>query len=94
MQLAFVFGSFARNDERADSDIDVLVLGTISALKTNSLLRPLSRKYGRPFKASVFTLEAFKKLLMENDPFASEVVQEPKIPLIGDSRVIASMYAA
>jgi nucleotidyltransferase-like protein len=81
---AVIFGSFARNEEKADSDIDVLILGDVSELKANALLRPLSRKYGRAFNASVFQVEQFRHLIEQGDSFASEVMAQPRLTLLGD----------
>jgi hypothetical protein len=81
---AVVFGSFARNEEKADSDIDVLILGDVSELKANALLRPLSRKYGRAFNATVFPVEQFRHLIKQGDGFASEVMAQPRMKLLGD----------
>ncbi|MGN6804645.1 MAG: nucleotidyltransferase domain-containing protein [Trinickia sp.] len=89
IQAAFIFGSFARHEEKAASDIDILVLGEVSELRTNALLRPLARKYNRPFNASVFTVEQFRALLTQGDPFATEVMQQPRIALIGEVDVAA-----
>ncbi|HDR9767565.1 TPA: nucleotidyltransferase domain-containing protein [Burkholderia cepacia ATCC 25416] len=83
VESAFVFGSYARNEEKASSDIDVLVLGAVSELKTNAALRPLSRKYGRPFHASAFTKEQFHQLILDEDPFALDVQKSPRISIIG-----------
>ncbi|HVW51498.1 MAG TPA: nucleotidyltransferase domain-containing protein [Trinickia sp.] len=89
VQAAFIFGSFARHEEKAESDIDVLVLGNVSELRTNALLRPLARKYNRPFNATVFTSEQFRALLTQGDPFATEVMRQPRIALIGEMDVAA-----
>jgi hypothetical protein len=89
IRTAFIFGSFARHEEKAASDIDVLVLGEVSELRTNALLRPLARKYNRPFNATAFTSEQFRALLTQGDPFATEVMQQPRIALIGETDVAA-----
>ena len=89
VQTAFIFGSFARHEEEAASDIDILVLGEVSEIRTNALLRPLARRYNRPFNATVFTSERFHALLMQGDPFATEVMQQPRIALIGEMDVAA-----
>jgi hypothetical protein len=84
VRSAVIFGSFARHGEKAESDIDVLVLGGASELKTNARLRPLARKHGRAFNASVFAAEQFRELLAQGDGFATEVMAQPRILLIGD----------
>lgn len=80
---AAIFGSVARNAESATSDVDILVLGEISELKLNALLRPMARKYGQEFNASVFRPECFAELLARDDDFACELVAKPLVPLKG-----------
>lgn len=84
LQAAVLFGSMARGEEGAGSDVDVLVLGHVSELKLNTLLRPVGRKLGRPVHASVSTLEDFQNQVRAGESFARDIVQGPRIALIGD----------
>ena len=84
IELALIFGSFARGEEAAVSDVDVLVLGKLSELKLNSLLKPIGRKLGRPVHASVSTIEDFRNQILAGESFAREIVQGSRIALIGD----------
>lgn len=84
VEVALVFGSIPRNDESANSDIDVLVLGSVSELKLNALLKPIGRKLGRPVHASVSTVKSFKAQVAAGESFALGIVQGPKIALIGE----------
>jgi len=84
VQVAVIFGSFARGEEAAESDIDVLVLGKLSELKVNTLLKPVGRKLGRPVHASVSTIKDFRNQIQAGESFAREIVQGPRIALIGD----------
>ncbi|WP_083745416.1 nucleotidyltransferase domain-containing protein [Variovorax sp. KK3] len=84
IEAAAIFGSYARHEEKASSDVDVLVLGDVSELKTNAALKPLARKYGRPFNASVLTTAEFGKLVAERDGFAMDVMAHPLVHLKGD----------
>lgn len=84
VQVAVMFGSVARGDENAGSDIDILVLGTVSELKLNTLLKPVGRKLGRPVRASVSTVKTFQDQIHAGESFALEVVRAPRIALVGD----------
>lgn len=84
VQVAILFGSIARGDENADSDIDVLVLGSVSELKLNTLLKPVGRKLGRPVHASVSTVKGFRNQIQSAESFAGEIVRSRKIALVGD----------
>lgn len=91
IDVAIIFGSIARGEENADSDIDLLVLGSVSELKLNTLLKPVGRALGRPVHASVNTAAALKKQLSAGESFAGEIVRGPKITLKGnfDAAVIS-----
>ncbi len=84
VKLALVFGSVARGEARAGSDVDVLVLGSASELKLNAALKPAGRALGRPVHATAFSIDAFKQQLRAGESFALGVAQGPRIPLIGD----------
>jgi predicted nucleotidyltransferase len=89
VEAAAIFGSFARNKENASSDIDILVLGDVSELNTNAALKPLARKYGREFNASVFLPSEFHALVEQQDSFATGVMANPLLPVIGDIHAYA-----
>ncbi len=91
VDVAIIFGSIARGEENADSDIDLLVLGSVSELRLNTLLKPVGRTLGRPIHASVSTAAAFQKQLKAGESFAGEIVRGPKIALKGsfDAAVIS-----
>jgi hypothetical protein len=87
VESAAIFGSVARNAEEANSDVDILVLGNISELKLNALLRPMARAYAREFNASVFSPERFAELLAQGDEFACDVMANTLLTLKGELRV-------
>ncbi|MDC6170986.1 nucleotidyltransferase domain-containing protein [Paucibacter sp. XJ19-41] len=81
--VALVFGSVARGDAGAGSDVDLLVLGDVSELKLNAALKPAGRALGRAVHATAFTIESFKNQLRGGESFAQEIVRGPRIALIG-----------
>lgn len=84
VDVAVVFGSVARGEARADSDVDVLVLGRVSELEANAALEPAGRALGRPVNASAFTLDAFRSQLRNRESFALGIAQGPRMAIIGD----------
>lgn len=83
--VAVVFGSVARGEERAESDVDVLVLGPrLSQIKVNAALRAVGRKHRRTINASVYSRQEFEDLLNNDNGFARSVVSQRTIPLIGE----------
>lgn len=92
VEVAVVFGSVARGQATANSDVDVLVLGTASELKVNAALRPAGRALGRKVNATTCTIEVFIKQLQDRESFAQDIVQSPRIPLMGQFDV--SIFSA
>lgn len=85
VEAAVVFGSVARGEESAISDVDVLVLGDgLSSLKINARLKPVGRKHHREIHATVVSRRDFEQKLAAGEGFASNVVSRPFIPLKGN----------
>jgi len=82
--VAVIFGSVARGNEPARSDLDLLELGeNLSCLKVNASLKPVGRKHHREIHATVSTRRDFEAKLAEGAGFASHVVSQPVIPVKG-----------
>ena len=84
VEVAFVFGSVARGEAGAYSDVDVLALGSLSELKLNVALKPASRALGRPVRGTVSTIDSFQEQLRGKESFAQDIARGPRIALIGD----------
>ncbi len=85
IQLALVFGSVAQGKERADSDIDLLVVGAASFARVVEVCHVGSARLGREVNPVVMTEAAFQKKLAQKDRFISRVAREPMIVLMGDA---------
>lgn len=81
--VAVVFGSVARGEAVAGSDVDVLVLGHASELKVNAALKPAGRSLGRAVHATAFTIDNFMEQVRGGESFARDIVQGPRIALVG-----------
>lgn len=85
VQSAAIFGSVARGEERADSDIDVLVLGpNLSAIRIGATLKAVGRRHSRTINASVHSVEDFEEMLRNEDGFALSVISGKTISLKGE----------
>jgi len=84
IQIAFIFGSVARSADDRKSDIDVMVVGTISFGDIVSLLSPAEEKLGRELNAVVYPIAEFKQKVKEDHHFVKTVLEGEKIFLIGD----------
>ncbi len=89
--IAFIFGSIARNEERAESDIDLMVIGTIGLRKISHLVSGMSEKLGREINPYVLTPKDFKKKLSIQDHFLTQVMSTKKLFIIGDENELEAM---
>lgn len=82
VKLAFVFGSVARGEESAGSDIDVLLVGDAGFRDVVEALYPAQTTLGREINPKVFALDEFAAKA-RSEPFLRDVLSRPKIFLIG-----------
>jgi predicted nucleotidyltransferase len=91
IRLAFVFGSVARGQEQAHSDIDLLVIGGIGLRQLTKLLRGVAEKIGREINPRIFTPPEFQRRRRTGDHFVKSVLAEPRILIIGDEHELGTM---
>ncbi len=89
--LAFIFGSIARNEERSESDIDLMVIGNIGLRRISHLLAGISEKLGREINPHVLTPSDFKKKISIEDHFLTQVLKTKKLFVIGDENELETM---
>ena len=91
IKLAFVFGSFAKGEESADSDIDLMVIGNLGLRDITRLLSDTQGKILREINPHVYSLDEFIKKYKKNDHFVSQVVEGPQIFIIGSEDELKAM---
>lgn len=84
IQIAFIYGSFAKNEERAKSDIDLFVIGKINEDRLVAEIGNLEQILKREINYCLYTKEDLKEKKREKDPFITDLLEHPKIFLIGD----------
>jgi len=84
IDYAFIYGSFSTGEERAESDIDLMVIGRISLEEVLALIRGPEEKLSREINVSLYDLQEIRKRVKDHDPFIMEVLGGSKIMLIGD----------
>lgn len=84
ISVAFVYGSFARGEERASSDVDVMVVGDASFGEVVSALSGAQDQLNREINPSVFTLAEFERRIENREHFTTSVMRAPRIVLVGE----------
>lgn len=84
IKVAFVYGSIAKQQDTARSDIDLLLVSdTLTYGDTILALQNVSAQLGREVNPNIFTPQDFAKRLREGGSFVSRVMAQPKVWLIG-----------
>jgi predicted nucleotidyltransferase len=82
--LAFVFGSMAKQQDTAASDVDLLVISdTLAYGDVFGALEAARQTLGRTINPALYTVADFKARRLGDNAFINRVMQQPKIWLIG-----------
>ncbi|MBN1859575.1 nucleotidyltransferase domain-containing protein [Candidatus Bipolaricaulota bacterium] len=83
IEAAFIYGSVAKGDETATSDIDLAMIGDVPPQTLTGLLEDLERVTGRDVNATVFTRAEWGSRAASGEHFVTTLLREPKIMLLG-----------
>lgn len=91
IRVAFVFGSMARGEEKAGSDVDLMVIGQLGLRDLSRLLSGIEGKIGREVNPHVLREEEFRKRVRAKEHFVSRVMESPKIFIVGSHHELEAM---
>jgi predicted nucleotidyltransferase len=84
IDAAFVFGSVARQEDTASSDIDVMIVtDSLGYAEVFAALEPAAGSLARPVNPTIYTPAELATRSMHDNAFVTRVLQQPKIWLIG-----------
>lgn len=83
IEFAFVYGSFARGEEKAESDIDLMVIGEVTLDGLLQALVPVEQKIGRPVNPTVFARQEVRTRIHAGNHFLKALQRAPLIFLNG-----------
>ena len=84
IRAAFVYGSVAKRKDTASSDIDLmLVSDDLAYSDLYAALEALSHQLGRTVNPTIYTPQELAKRVKRKDAFATRVLAQPKLWLIG-----------
>jgi len=82
IQQAWLYGSFARDQQDAHSDIDLLVIGDPQNVVLAQHIRKLERYLGRDINYTLMTRIEFEARQASHDPFVQHLWGNPRISLM------------
>jgi predicted nucleotidyltransferase len=81
IETAFVFGSIAKGDERADSDVDLMVVGDVDYFELAQAIENLRGVLGRDLHLNLHTPAEWNDL--QSDRVIRAINSEPRIMVAG-----------
>ena len=92
IQIAFIYGSFAQNKARVDSDIDIFIIGEPNEQKLNQNIFSLEKQLGREINYIFWSKDEVIKKTKERNSFLSEIFKDKKIFLKGNEQKLQELF--
>jgi predicted nucleotidyltransferase len=84
VDAAVIFGSWARGEVDAESDVDVLVVGDFDYADVVARLHALQERTGREINMVAMRADELRQQRTAERGFIPEVLRSPMTPLVGD----------
>ena len=87
IECAFVFGSVATGQDRANSDIDLMVIAhSVDYTTLFDVLRTAEQSLDRPVNPNIVSPEEWDRKRHGPDGFIARVAKGPRLPVLGEDR--------
>jgi DNA-binding transcriptional ArsR family regulator len=90
IDCAFIYGSVARAEELAASDVDLMIIGTAGLADLSQALRRAEKRLGRAVNPTLYTREEFGTKLRATDHFLTSVLDGARLVILGDLHELAA----
>lgn len=84
ISAAFVFGSIAKQQDTASSDVDLMIVSdSLAYSDLYATLESVTQRLGRTVNPTIYTRKELAKRIKSGESFVTRVLEQPKIWLIG-----------
>ena len=83
IKTAFIYGSFASKKQKADSDIDLMIIGNPDVSSLNEKISGLEKKLEREITITTYSRDEYKNKRKMKSVFILDLLKNPKIMLVG-----------
>jgi predicted nucleotidyltransferase len=91
IRAAFVYGSVAKGQDTATSDIDLMVISDrLTHADLFALLEDATVQLGRKVTPTIYSTKELSRRVRQENAFVTRVLAQSKLWLIGDERVLAA----
>lgn len=94
VEVAFVYGSLAKGEENARSDVDLMIVGDVSMRDLVTPLHKAEQTLAREVNVTLYPMAEFREKLASGHGFLSTVLAEPKLFVVGDADVLERVARA
>ena len=91
IRVAFVFGSVAEGTERAESDVDLCVIGTATLKDLSSRLAGIDGEIAREVNPFCLTPGEYRRRVRAKDHFLTNVLSSPRLFVRGTEHDLETM---
>ena len=83
IEYAFVYGSFAKGEEKAESDVDLMVTGEITLDELLGQVLPVEQALNRPINPTIYLRDELRTKIHSGNHFLKAIQGGPLVFLIG-----------
>jgi predicted nucleotidyltransferase len=94
VQLALIFGSLARGEDSPESDVDLLVIGSLPVQSLTAPLREAEAELAREINPVVMRSDELARRVASGDHLVGAIMRDPKLFLIGDEDELGRLAQA
>lgn len=91
IEVAFIFGSVARQAEQAGSDVDLMIVGDASFTDVVSALGPAQKMLAREINPNIFSVKEFRSKLRSGNHFLRSIMKEKKLFVLGSEHELEAL---
>jgi predicted nucleotidyltransferase len=88
---AFIYGSLARNEAIATSDVDLMVIGDLKLAQIATVIRKAEQSLRREINVTIYSPSDLKHKFKEQDGFIKTVLRDKKIFLKGSEHELKDL---
>jgi predicted nucleotidyltransferase len=91
VRAAFIYGSIAKGQDTAASDIDLMIVSDhLTYADVFATLEEASAQLGRKIAPTIYSTKELAKRVKQDNAFVTRVLAQPKLWLIGDESALAA----
>ena len=84
IEIAFVYGSVARGEDKPESDIDLMVVGEVELDELLEAVAPVEATLGRAVHPTIYRVADLQRKLLSGNHFLQSLLDTKKVFLIGN----------